>query len=192
MAKVKVARATLSDHSEIILKCLGAFIRAGTLDLSLDQLAAEVGVSKRMLIHYFGGRDSIEERAMELLENRLRAQFAPNNFPSGISLQQVLSALWTRTTDPASKGVLLLVMDVSRRAWNGSSRAYEFYVEQQRLWVELLLNYLPEKDVVEDVLQSFQGAVLAYLITGDAERGRRMLNRLSKRLDREKQTQRVS
>jgi AcrR family transcriptional regulator len=186
MRRVKATKATLSDHGEIILKCLGAFIRAGTLDLSLDQLAAEVGVSKRMLIHYFGRRDSIEERAMELLENRLRAQFAPNSLPSGISLQQVLSELWKRTTDPASKGVLLLIMDVSRRAWNGSSRAYEFYVEQQRLWVELLLNYLPEMDVVEDVLQSFQGAVLAYLITGDVERGRRMLNRLSTRLDREK------
>lgn len=176
----KVMRAKLSDHSDIILKCLGAFIRAGTLDLSLDQLASEVGVSKRMLIHYFGGRDSIEERAMELLENRLRAQFAPDNLPPGISLQQVLSELWTMTTNPASKGVLLLVMDVSRRAWNGSSRAYEFYVEQQRLWAELLLNYLPDKDVVEDVLQSFQGAVLAYLITGDRERGKRMLHRLGK------------
>lgn len=189
---MRQVKATKSDHSEIILKCLGAFIRAGTLDLSLDQLAAEVGVSKRMLIHYFGGRESIEDRAMELLENRLRAQFAPKSMPSGISLQQVLFELWKRTTDPASKGVLLLIMDVSRRAWNGSSRAYEFYVEQQRLWVKLLLNYLPEKDVVEDVLQSFQGAVLAYLITGDAERGRRMLRRLSKQLDHKKQTGRVS
>src|SRR5271163_5083702 len=97
------------DHGKLLDRCLRAFIRAGTLDLSLDQLAREVGVSKRMLIHYFGGRDSIEERAMELLENRLRAQFAPNNLPSGISLQQVLSELWTRTTDPASKGVLLLI-----------------------------------------------------------------------------------
>lgn len=192
MRRVKVASAMLSDHSEIILKCLGAFIHTGTLDLSLDQLAAEVGVSKRMLIHYFGGRDSIEERAMELLENRLRAQFSPDNLPSGISLQQVLSVLWARTTDPASKGVLLLVMDVSRRAWNGSSRAYEFYAEQQRLWVELLLNYLPDKDVVEDVLQAFQGAVLAYLITGNVERGRRMLKRLGKRLDPEKPTRRVT
>ena len=192
MRQVKVSKIALSEHSEIILKCLGAFIRAGTLDLSLDQLAVEVGVSKRMLIHYFGGRDAIEERAMELLESRLRAQFAPKSLPSGISLQQVLSELWKRTTDPASKGVLLLIMDVSRRAWNGSSRAYEFYVEQQRLWVKLLLNYLPEKDVVEDVLQSFQGAVLAYLITGDAERGRSMLRRLSKQLDREKQTGRAS
>lgn len=186
MAKAPITRNTLSDHDEIILKCLGAFVRAGTLDLSLDQLAGEVGVSKRMLIHYFGGRDSIEERAVELLENRLRAQFAPDSFPSGTSFKQVLSELWARTTNPASKGVLLLVMDLSRRAWNGSSRARAFYLEQQRLWMELFSNYLPDQEVVEDILQSFQGAVLAYLVTGDTERGKRMLNRLSRQLDPEK------
>jgi AcrR family transcriptional regulator len=182
MSRIQTKPATRPDHEEIILRCLGAFVRAGTLDLSLDQLAVEVGVSKRMLIHYFGGRDSIEIRSMELLENRLRAQFAPASFPSGISLQQVLRELWRRTTDPGSRGVLMLVMDLSRRAWNGSRRAHDFYMEQQRSWVELLLNYLPDKEVVEDILQSFQGAVLAYLITGDTHRGKRMLDRLSRRL----------
>jgi hypothetical protein len=119
---------------------------------------------------------------MELLEIRLRAQFTPNNFAPGISLQQVLSELWKRTTDPASKGALMLTMDLSKRAWNGSGRAHEFYMKQQRLWVDLLLHYLPNKEVVEDVLQSFQGAVLTYLVTGEPERGKRMLNRLSERL----------
>lgn len=184
MSRAKVKRPAQPDHEELILKCLGAFIRAGTLDLSLDQLAAEVEVSKRMLIHYFGGRDSIEERSLELLENRLRAQFAPTSLASGISLQQVLRELWKRTTDPASRGVLMLVMDLSRRAWNGSSRAPDFYMEQQRLWVALLMNYLPDKEVVEDILQSFQGAVLAYLVTGDAKRGKRMLDRLGKQVSR--------
>lgn len=171
------------DLTDLAESCLGAFVRSGTLDLSLDQLAREVGISKRMLIHYFGGRDAIEERAMTLLENRLRAQFAPENFPAGVGIQVVIDALWDRTTNPQSKGVLLLVMDLSRRAWKGSPRATSFYQKQQRLWVELLLRYLPDKNTVEDVLQSFQGAVLAYLITGDPEPGRRMLNRLCAKLE---------
>ena len=173
----------ITDLTDLAESCLGAFVRSGTLDLSLDQLAREVGISKRMLVHYFGGRDAIEERAMTLLENRLRAQFAPENFPAGVGIQVVIDALWDRTTNPQSKGVLLLVMDLSRRAWNGSPRATSFYQEQQRLWVELLLRYLPDKNTVEDVLQSFQGAVLAYLITGDPEPGRRMLNRLCAKLE---------
>jgi AcrR family transcriptional regulator len=60
------------DQGRLIERCLGAFVGAGTLDLSLDQLAASVGVSKRMLIHYFGGREGIEERAMTLLEDKLQ------------------------------------------------------------------------------------------------------------------------
>ncbi len=179
----QVSKRGTTDLTDLTKGCLGAFVRSGTLDLSLDQLASDVGISKRMLVHYFGGREAIEEQAMTLLENRLRAQFAPENFPSGVGVQTVINALWDRTTNPDSKGVLLLVMDLSRRAWNGSPRATSFYQEQQRLWVELLLRYLPDKNTVEDVLQSFQGAVLAYLITGNPEPGRRMLNRLCTRFE---------
>jgi AcrR family transcriptional regulator len=179
----QVSNRETTDLTDLTESCLGAFVRSGTLDLSLDQLAREVGISKRMLVHYFGGRDAIEERAMTLLENRLRAQFAPENFPAGVGIQVVIHELWDRTTNPQSKGVLLLVMDLSRRAWNGSPRATSFYQEQQRLWVELLSRYLPDKNTVEDVLQSFQGAVLAYLITGDPEPGRRTLDRLCEKLE---------
>jgi hypothetical protein len=130
-----------------------------------------------MLVHYFGGRENIEEGAMTLLEDRLRAQFAPESFPAGISAEAVVAALWERTTAPQARGVLLLVMDLSRRAWSGSARAKAFYAEQQRLWVELLMKFMPDQRRVEEVLQLFQGAVLAYLITGDPEPGRRSLTR---------------
>jgi AcrR family transcriptional regulator len=166
------------DEAELLRRCLLAFVGAGTMDLSLDQLASKVGISKRMLIHYFGGRENIEERTMALLEERLRAQFAPESFPLGVTPETVVTALWERTTAPESKGVLLLIMDLSRRAWNGSTRAKAFYLEQQRLWVQLLAKFLPDLPTVERVLQLFQGAVLAYLVTGDPEPGRRTLTNL--------------
>ena len=131
-----------------------------------------------MLIHYFGGRENIEDRALERLENKLRAQFGPEKFHSGTSPEKVVMALWDRTTARESRNVLMLVMDVSRRAWHGSERAKAFYREQQRLWVDLLLKFLADRVAVEQVLQAFQGAVLAYLITGDPQPGRRSLKRL--------------
>ena len=171
-ARRKAGRGDLLDQ------CLAAYVDAGTLDLSLDQLADRVGISKRMLIHYFGGRENLEERAMTRLEDRLRSRFAPEAFPSRVSAETVVAALWEQTTAPEAKGILLLVMDVSRRAWNGSKRARAFYTGQQRLWVELLMKFLPDRSTVEGVLQLFQGAVLAYLITGDPEPGRRSLMRI--------------
>ena len=166
------------DLGVLLDRCLAAFVEAGTLDLSLDQLARKAGSSKRMLVHYFGGRENIEEQAITRLENRLRAQFVPESFRPGATAQAVVSALWDRTTAPQSRGVLLLVMDLSKRAWLGSKRAKLFYKEQQRLWIELLMRFLPDRATVEEVLQTFQGAVLAFLVTGDRDPGRRALMRI--------------
>ncbi|NYF78574.1 TetR/AcrR family transcriptional regulator [Granulicella arctica] len=169
------------DHEQLVEACLNAFIAAGTLDMSLDQLAGKVGISKRMLIHYFGGRDDLEERVMARLEERLRARFSASSLPPGISMQAVVMALWDQTTAPESRGVLLLIMDVTRRGWSGSDRAKAFYKEQQRLWVELLLKFLPNAAAAEELLQLFQGALLIFLVTGDREQGRRSLERLVSR-----------
>jgi AcrR family transcriptional regulator len=174
----KMRRRKKPDLGVLLDRCLAAFVEAGTLDLSLDQLARKAGSSKRMLVHYFGGRDNIEEQAITRLENRLLAQFVPEAFPPGATVQAVVSALWDRTTAPQSRGVLLLVMDLSKRAWSGSKRAKVFYQEQQRLWIELLMRFLPDRATVEEVLQAFQGAVLAFLITGDREPGRRAVMRI--------------
>ena len=174
-------RATSPRRDEILEHCLAAYIRAGTLDVSLDELSRLVHVSKRMLIHYFFSRENIEQWAMILLEDRLRGQFSPQAFPPKVKAADVVSALWSRTVAPESRGVLTLVMDISRRAWNGSDRARSFYREQQRLWEELLGKYIRDRERVAEFLQLFQGAVLAYLVTGDAAAGRRSLIRAVKR-----------
>ena len=174
-------RKAKQDLDRLIESCLTAFIAAGTLDLSLDQLAKEAGISKRMLIHYFGNRDNVEEQALALLEDRLRSNFRPDRFPSGASVEAIVTALWEQSTAPQSRGVLLLIMDMSRRAWSGSQRAKAFYGEQQRLWVDLLMQFLPDAPAVEEVLQLFQGAILVYLVTGDREQGKRSLARMTLR-----------
>jgi AcrR family transcriptional regulator len=171
-------RETERNREELLDKCLSAFIGSGRLDLSLDQLSKAVGISKRMLIHYFGGRDALEELVMTRLEDRLRQRFCADAFPAGTSLRIVALALWEQTTNPASRGLLLLVMDLTQRAWNGSKRARQFYAEQQRLWVDLLMSFSDDRKFVEFLLQLFQGCVLAYLISGDREQGLRALEKI--------------
>jgi len=178
--------ATLSPKEsrnldQLVEGCLAAFIAAGTLDLSLDHLAHAVGTSKRMLIHYFGSREILEQKAFALLEDGLRARFNVSRFPAGASLATVVSALWDQSTAPQSRGILLLIMDVSRRAWSGSDRAKAFYVEQQHRWIELLAKFLPDRKAIEELLQLFQGALLVYLVTGDSEKGKLALQRMLRR-----------
>jgi hypothetical protein len=69
-------------------------------------------------------------------------------------------------------------MDLTRRSWSGSKRARQFFEEQQRLWAEMLREFLPDAAAVETLLQLFQGAMLVYLVTGDRDRGQRALDRL--------------
>jgi AcrR family transcriptional regulator len=169
------------NREELLKRSLAAFIKAGTLDLSLDQLAKKVRSSKRMLIHYFGGRENLEEMVMACLEERLRDRFRAGSFPVGTPLHAVVAALWEQSTQPQSRGVLRLIMDVNRRGWSGSERAKAFYREQQQLWEELLKEFLPDPAEVEALLQLFQGAVLVYLMTGDSEQGRRVLDRMTRK-----------
>jgi len=175
-----MARKENQGQREKLLEAsLSAFLRAGTLDLSLDALAKAAKSSKRMLVHYFGSREVLEEMAMARLEERLRSRFRAGAFPADTPLRSVVTALWDQLTAPESRGVLLVTMDVTRRSWSGSERGKRFFEEQQRLWAEMLREVLPEAGAVETLLQLFQGAALVYLATGDRERGRRALERLT-------------
>jgi AcrR family transcriptional regulator len=178
--KLKNRRRNGPNDREVLLKsCLAAFVNAGTLDLSLDQLSEQVGISKRMLVHYFGHREAIEEQAMTMLEDRLRVRFRPEAFPPQTPLAKVLEALWQQSVAPESRGILLLIMELTRRAWRGSKRAQDFYREQQRLWVELLLKFSNDRALVEMALQLFQGAILTLVVTADPSVGLRVISRVS-------------
>ncbi len=166
------------NREHLLEACLAAFVRAGTLDLSLDKLAKAAKSSKRMLVHYFGSREALEERAMARLEERLRSRFRAGAFPPGTPLRSVVKVLWEQLTTPQSRGILLLTMDLTRRSWSGSERGKRFFEEQQRLWAEMLADFLPDAVAVQTLLQLFQGAALVYLVTGDKERGWLALDRL--------------
>jgi AcrR family transcriptional regulator len=180
MKSNKKQRRPQADRDQLLDRCLAAFVKAGTLDLSLDKLAGMVGSSKRMLIHYFRGREPIEELAMTRLEERLREQFRADVLPKGITLHKVMTLLWEMTSRPEARGALLLVMNVTQRAWSGSKRAREFYRRQQRLWSDMLLAFCSDRLTVEAVLQLFQGATLTYLVTGDRKPGLRAIERFFK------------
>src|SRR5215472_3929780 len=100
----KRPRKSKVNLEELVERCLAAFVQAGTIDVPLDELATSVGMSKRMLIHYFGCRENLEEKAMTRLEERLRKQFSPEAFPAGVTPEAVVTALWDRSTAPGSRG----------------------------------------------------------------------------------------
>ncbi|HUO16981.1 MAG TPA: TetR/AcrR family transcriptional regulator [Verrucomicrobiae bacterium] len=166
-----------NQREHLLEACLAAFLRAGTLDLSLDKLARSAKTSKRMLVHYFGSREALEEMAMSRLEDGLRSQFRAGAFPPATTLHLVVRTLWEQITAPRARGLLQVTMDLTRRSWTGSERGRRFFAEQQRLWAEMLSDFFPHQEDVGALLLLFQGAALVYLATGDASRGWRALER---------------
>ena len=163
---------------QLVGRCMSAFLEAGTLDVSLDNLSRKVGISKRMIVHYFGGRDGLERKAMRRLEDTLRAQFSPASFPHTGSVRKMILTLWERATRSEARGILLLVMDLARRAWSGSAAAQAFYQEQLRLWARLLQDLGVDKGFIQTIIVTFQGAVLMLLTTGNPDPGKQALLRL--------------
>lgn len=183
----KLRKPRKLGRDELADRCLKAFVAAGTFDLSLDQLARKARSTKRMLVHYFGTREALEETAMTRLEERLRGRFSEPALTQRPTPEMVVTLLWDQATSSDSRGLLMLLMDLSRRAWKGSDRAKAFYQEQRRLWVELLLKFLAGRERVEDLLQLFQGALLVFLVTDDREAGKKALLRMMSSFTRETQ-----
>lgn len=171
----------ISDEGKrhaLLERCLAIAATRGSLSSSLDELAHQAGTTKRMLVHYFRTRDALERALIAMLEERLRDQFAsPPNQTAAPPTSPIL-ALWDQVTAPRMEGVVRLILEVTRRAWNGDAEAKRFLDGQQQTWITLLSTHLPDADAVTCVLHLFQGALLDLAVTGDAARGRRSLIRL--------------
>ncbi|MEY2550577.1 MAG: hypothetical protein QOG12_721, partial [Verrucomicrobiota bacterium] len=55
--------------------CLRYFLRHGVANLSLRPLAAAVGTSARMLLHYFGSKEALIAEVMAEVQTRLQNVF---------------------------------------------------------------------------------------------------------------------
>ena len=91
-----------SDPRQKLLDAAIAYVAGhGLTDLSLRQLAAELGTSHRMLIHHFGSKEGLWLAIVQEVERRQRelvAEFVPD--PT-VSLESQLRAWWRHFSDPS-------------------------------------------------------------------------------------------
>lgn len=171
-------KITPEAHADVIARCLEAYLRAGTMELSLDQLGAETGTTKRMLVHYFGNRQEIEGRSMALFEERLKARFQADRFSPADTLDRAVLLLWESLVDPAFRSSLRLLLDLSRLAPK-QDRARQFRQGQLALWAAALTRHTADRELVDSLLQLLEGVLLAFLVATDEARGRAALQRLA-------------
>ncbi|MFJ9855432.1 TetR/AcrR family transcriptional regulator [Streptomyces sp. NPDC101150] len=111
----------------------------GIADLSLRRLGAAIGVSHRMLIHYFGSKEQLlveivrtSERRQRDLLSRLRLE--PGRTPSAVARQ-----LWQQLTDPGLADQERLFFELCGQALRGRPESVPFLEGLVTDWLEPLV-----------------------------------------------------
>ena len=163
---------------ELLERCLAAAIEVGALDSSINAIAKRIGTSGRMLVYHFGSKHELERQLIGLLETRLREKlwsFQGVSLEGADSLAQPLLEMWRHLTSPEMHGLLKLTMELNQRAIQGDSETQRFLEQESQKWVDSLFNLTNDKTTALLLFHLFQGAILDFLTTGNAQRGQQTI-----------------
>jgi AcrR family transcriptional regulator len=166
----------------LLEQCLEAAIVSGVIDLSINTIAKNIGTSGRMLVYHFGSKQELEHQLITLLEIRLREKlwsFESVTLEQEDSLTTILLAMWQHLTSPAMHGLLKLTMDLNQRAIQGDVETQHFLERENQQWVDSLALLTNDKTTALALLHLFQGAILDFLTTGNAQRGQESIEKFA-------------
>jgi AcrR family transcriptional regulator len=149
----------------------------GIADLSLRRLGAAIGVSHRMLIHYFGSKERLFVEIVRASERRQRDLLARLRGESGLSPADAARTMWRRLTDPRLAAQERLFFEIYGHALRGRPEAAPVLDGLVADWLEPLV--AAEVEAGSDPatarnrarlgLATVRGLLLDLLATGDRE-----------------------
>jgi AcrR family transcriptional regulator len=111
---VSTALPTPGSRAESMLSTVVARLRSrGSVDISLRQLAAEIGTSHRMLRYYFGTRENMLSLVMMQLSKEYIAHFSGKRPTTRL---ETMDAVWTRFLDPNNRLQTQILFSLSAAA----------------------------------------------------------------------------
>ena len=170
---------------ELLERCLAAAIEVGALDSSINAIAKRIGTSGRMLVYHFGSKQELERQLIGLLETRLREtlwSFQGVSLEGADCLAQPLLEMWRHLTSPQMHGLLKLTMELNQRAIQGDWETQRFLEQESQKWVDSLSNLTNDKTTALSLFHLFQGAILDFLTTGNAQRGQQTIKAFTETL----------
>ena len=170
---------------ELLERCLAAAIDAGALDSSINAIAKRIGTSGRMLVYHFGSKQELEQQLIGLLETRLREKlwsFQGVSIAEADCPAEVLLEMWSHLTSPEMHGLLKLTMELNQRAIQGDSETQDFLEQESQKWIDSLLNLTNSRTTASTLFHIFQGAILDFLTTGNAQRGQQTIKAFTEML----------
>ncbi|MFB6847863.1 TetR/AcrR family transcriptional regulator [Streptomyces sp. NPDC056373] len=111
----------------------------GIADLSLRGLGAAIGVSHRMLIHYFGSKEQLLVEIVRTSERRQRDVLSRLRLEPGLVPAEVARLLWRQLTDPRLAGQERLFFEICGHALRGRPEAVPVLEGLVTDWLEPLV-----------------------------------------------------
>ncbi|MEV6833918.1 TetR/AcrR family transcriptional regulator [Streptomyces sp. NPDC051133] len=147
----------------------------GIADLSLRGLGAAIGVSHRMLIHYFGSKEQLLVEIVRTSERRRRELLSQLRLEPGLSPSGVARRLWRELTDPRLAGQERLFFEICGHALRGRPEAVPVLDGLVSDWLEPLaaaetaagVDPAAARNRARLGLATVRGLLLDLLATGD-------------------------
>ncbi|WP_436492833.1 TetR family transcriptional regulator [Actinokineospora sp. HUAS TT18] len=155
-------------RDELVARTLDYLADHGLAEFTLRGLAAEIGTSARMLVHYFGTREQLLDLAFA--EHRARAVTA---IKAAAGDQAAARVAWDTMADPANRGHYVVLFHLLAA---GLTDGPFTTVARQAVtdWVDEVTTLLADRDepkVDATVLVSgLKGILLDLMVTGDRDR----------------------
>ncbi|MFI1093212.1 TetR/AcrR family transcriptional regulator [Streptomyces sp. NPDC020917] len=172
------ARGTDGDRRARLVDAAVDHVAAhGIADLSLRRLGAAIGVSHRMLIHYFGSKEQLLVEIVRTSEQRQRELLSRLRLDPGLAPADAARSLWRQLTDPRLAAQERLFFEIYGQALQGRPEAVPVLEGVVTDWLEPLV--AAEVEAGTDPasarsrarlgLATVRGLLLDLLATGDRD-----------------------
>lgn len=136
----EAAPGTDGDRRAQLVNAAVDYVAAhGITDLSLRGLGAAIGVSHRMLIHYFGSKEHLLVEIVRTSEQRQRDLLSRLRLEPGLSPEDAARLLWQQLTDPRLAGQERLFFEIYGHALRGRPEAAPLLEGLVNDWLEPLV-----------------------------------------------------
>ncbi|MFG2858296.1 TetR/AcrR family transcriptional regulator [Streptomyces mirabilis] len=136
----EAAPGTDGDRRAQLVNAAVDYVAAhGITDLSLRGLGAAIGVSHRMLIHYFGSKEHLLVEIVRTSEQRQRDLLSRLRLDPGLSPADAARLLWQQLTDPRLAGQERLFFEIYGHALRGRPEAAPLLEGLVNDWLEPLM-----------------------------------------------------
>lgn len=125
-------------RSQLVNAAVDHVAAHGFADLSLRGLGDAIGVSHRMLIHYFGSKEALLVEIVRTSERRQRDLLSRFRQEPGLSPADTARLFWRQLTDPRLAGQERLFFEICGQALRGRPETAVFLEGFVNGWLEPL------------------------------------------------------